>query len=62
MKVIDLTSVLNDDRRVQICRCGAGYSAEKYDSIRSVELKFADEEVSLIDFDIDTGDYNIYIC
>ena len=62
MRVIDLTSVLNDDRRIQICRLGAGYLVEEYDSIRSVELKFADEEVSLIDFDINTGDYEIYIC
>ena len=62
MRVIDLTSVLNDDRRVQIYRCGAGYLVEEYDSIRSVELRFADEEVSLIDFNINTGDYEIYIC
>ena len=62
MRVIDLTYVLNGDRRVQICRCGAGYPVEEYDSIRSVQLKFADEEVALIDFDIDTGDYEIYIC
>ena len=62
MRVIDLTSVLNDDRRVQIYRCCAGYLVEEYDSIRSVELRFADEEVSLIDFNINTGDYEIYIC
>ena len=61
MRVIDLTSVLNDDRGVRIYRWGAGFLAEEYDSIRSVELKFADEDVSMIDFDANTGDYEIYI-
>ena len=62
MRVIDLTSVLNDDRRVRIYRCGTGFLTGEYDSIHSVELRFADEEVSLIDFNIDTGDYEIDIC
>lgn len=33
MRVFDLTSVLNDDRRVQLYRCGEGYTLEEYDSI-----------------------------
>lgn len=30
MRVIDLTSVLNDDRRVRIYRCGTGSLVEEY--------------------------------
>ena len=61
MKVIDLIPVINNDKRVLIIRLYSGTPVAEYDSIDNVEIKFANEEVSLIDFETSTGKYEIYI-
>ena len=44
MRVADLISVLNDDRRVRIHRYGMNFLVKDYDNILSVEFRFADEK------------------
>lgn len=61
MRVADLISVLNDDRRVRIYRYGMNFLVKDYDNILSVEFRFADEKVLGVDFNAGTGDYEIYI-
>lgn len=61
MKVIDLIPVINNDKCVLIIRVCSGIPVAEYDSIYNVELRFADEEVSMIDFDTSNGNYEIYI-
>lgn len=61
MKIIDLLNILNDDRSVGIFYVGSGISVADYDSINSVELKFAIEDVVGLDMNTETGSYEIYI-
>lgn len=61
MKIIDLLDILNTDRSVQIIEVGSGFPVANYDSINSVELRFALEEVNGLDMDTGTGSYEIYI-
>lgn len=62
MKIIDLLDILNTDRSVQIIRAGDFLPSAEYDSIKSVELRFALEEVYGLDMNTGTGSYEIYIC
>lgn len=61
MKIIDLLDILNDDRSVQIFVVGSGFEIADYDSIRSVQLKFALEDVVGLDLNLNAGGYEIYI-
>jgi len=60
MKIIDLLDILNPDRSVLIIRAGNFLPSVEYDSIKSVELKFALEEVDGLDMNTGTGSYEIY--
>ena len=62
MKIIDLLDILNQDRSVQIIRADLGFPIADYDSINSVDLRFALEEVNGLDMDTGIGSYEIYIC
>ena len=61
MKIVDLLDVLNSDRSVGIFYVGSGTPVVDYDSINSVELKFAINDVIGIDMNTGTGGYEIYI-
>lgn len=61
MKIIDLLDILNSDRSVEIIVVGSGFGIADYDSIKSVELRFALEEVEGLDMNTGTGGYEIYI-
>lgn len=61
MKIIDLLDILNQDRSVEIIVVGSGFAIADYDSIRSVELSLALEEVEGLDMNAETGGYEIYI-
>lgn len=59
MKIIDLLDILNPDRSVEILsNC---FPIADYNSIKSVELRFALEEVEGLDMNAGTGGYEIYI-
>lgn len=60
MKIIDLLDILNPDRSVHIIRAGDFLPGVDYDSINSVELRFALEEVDGLDMNTETGSYEIY--
>ena len=60
MKIVDLLDILNSDRSVQIIRVGSGFPIADYDSINSVELRFALEDVNGLDMNTGTGSYEIY--
>ena len=61
MKIIDLLDILNDDRSVRIIKVGDSLPIAIYDSIKSVRLKLALEEVYGLDMNTGTGSYEIYI-
>lgn len=60
MKIIDLPDIPNADRSVQIIRDGDFRLSVECDSIKSVELRFALEEVDGLDMNTGTGSYEIY--
>ena len=62
MKIVDLLDVLNSDRSVGIFYVGSGTPVVDYDSINSVELKFAINDVIGIDMNTGTGgEENYYL-
>ena len=61
MKIIDLLDILNPDRSVRVIRVSDYRQSVEYDSIKSVELRFALEEVYGLDMNTGTGSYEIYI-
>ena len=60
MKIIDLLDILNDDRSVRIIKVGDHLPIAIYDSIKSVRLKLALEDVVGLDMNTGTGSYEIY--
>lgn len=60
MKIIDLLDILNTDRSVRVIKAGDCLPIAIYDSIKSVELRFALEEVYGLDMNTGTGSYEIY--
>lgn len=61
MKIIDLLDILNQDRSVRVIRVGNCLPIAIYDSIKSVRLNFALEDVVRLDMNTETGSYEIYI-
>ena len=60
MKIIDLLDILNDDRSVRVIKEGDCLPIAIYDSIKSVRLKLALEDVVGLDMNTGTGSYEIY--
>lgn len=61
MRIIELARVLDEHRPVILIRMYYGHSVAEFDSINSVDLRFANEDVIAIDFDVDDGKFEIYI-
>lgn len=61
MKIIDLLDILNTERGVRVIQAGSCLPIAFYDSIKSVRLKLALEDVVGLDMNTGTGSYEIYI-
>ena len=61
MRVIELAEVLDERRPVILIRMCYEYFMAEFDSIYSVDIRFADEDVISIDFNVDDRRFEIYI-
>lgn len=61
MTIHELAKVLDEQRQVLIIRLSNGCPIVEFNSIYDVALRFAYEEVINVDFNVECGNFEIYI-